>query len=47
MLLVAGLGLVVALTPQWIVPRFGLETYLALVALAVVALASLAIRRRG
>jgi hypothetical protein len=45
MLLVAGLGLAVALAPSVIVPRYGFNAYLLFVALAVVVLATTARRR--
>ena len=44
MLVVAGLGLVVAMAPSVVVPRYGLSGYLMLVALAVVLLVVVARR---
>ena len=45
MLVVAGLGLVVAMAPSLIVPRYGLNGYLLLVALVVVMLVVVGLRR--
>lgn len=42
MMLVAGLGLALAMAPQLIVPRAGMTGYLMLVALAAVVLATMA-----
>jgi peptidoglycan/LPS O-acetylase OafA/YrhL len=44
MMLLAGLGLAVALAPQWVVPRYGFGAYLVLVAFAVIGLAAVARR---
>lgn len=44
MLIVAGLGLVVAMVPSLIVPRYGLNGYLLVVAVAVVLLVVVARR---
>lgn len=37
-----GLGVAIAVAPQWIVPRYGLNTYLLMIAMVVISLAVLA-----